>query len=81
MVSQDDLAKSYKYCRKTARTRARNFYYSFMVLPREKSDAMCAVYAFMRYCDDIADAPGIDRDRKLMLEKWRQSLELAAAGD
>ena len=35
--------------------RPRTFYWSFRVLPREKSDAMCAVYAFMRRADDLAD--------------------------
>lgn len=68
------LARSYKYCREVARKRARNFYYSFMVLPREKSDAMCAVYAFMRFCDDIADDPSFDGDRRQMLERWRGTL-------
>ena len=75
------LLDSYCYCRKVAKQRAGNFYYSFMVLPREKSNAMCAVYAFMRYCDDIADDPSIGRNKTLMLEKWRESLENAAAGD
>ena len=76
-----EIAKSYRYCRAVARRRARNFYYSFLVLPREKSDAMCAVYAFMRYCDDIADEPGIDRDKHRMLENWRESLAGAERGD
>lgn len=76
-----DLERSYRYCRNIARKRARNFYYSFIVLPREKSDAMCAVYAFMRFCDDIADDPGIDGDRERMLAKWGKSLVKAAQGD
>jgi len=78
---QDQLARSYRYCREVARKRARNFYYSFLVLPREKSDAMCAVYAFMRYCDDIADDESASGDKRRLLEKWRASLEKAAHGD
>ena len=31
-----------------ARSRARNFYYSFVLLPKPQRNAMCAVYAFMR---------------------------------
>src|ERR1017187_7384776 len=77
----DDLRESYRYCRGVARDRAKNFYYSFIVLPREKRDAMCAVYAFMRYCDDIADEPGIARDKEAMLAKWRAALDLAARGE
>jgi phytoene synthase len=49
------VEESFAYCRHTARSRARNFYYSFLLLPREERDAMCAVYAFMRNSDDITD--------------------------
>lgn len=79
-LAQDELTDSYRHCRQVARKRARNFYYSFLVLPRAKSDAMCAVYAFMRYCDDIADDPEVRGDRRRMLEKWRESLEGAMQG-
>jgi len=54
----DDVALSYRYCRRVARSRARNFYYSFVLLSRPQRDAMCAMYAFMRYCDDLSDEPG-----------------------
>lgn len=70
-----NLTDSYRCCREIARERAKNFYYAFMVLPREKRDAMCAVYAFMRYCDDIADDPSIEQDKHQMLNKWRASLD------
>ncbi len=49
------LAESFRYCRRVTRNRARNFYYSFVLLRREEHDAMCALYAFMRYCDDLSD--------------------------
>jgi phytoene synthase len=65
------LADSYAFCRGIARKRARNFYYSFVLLPRERRDAMCAVYAFMRYCDDLSDEPGASREA---LERWRCAL-------
>ncbi len=71
----EELELSYRYCREVAHKRARNFYYSFVVLPREKRDAMCAVYAFMRYCDDLADDPDLDLNRAEMLERWRRSLD------
>ena len=48
------LTDSYRHCRIVARTEARNFYYSFLVLPAERRAAMCAIYAFMRYSDDIS---------------------------
>lgn len=77
----DELGNSYAYCRALARKRARNFYYAFAVLPKDKRDAICAVYAFLRYCDDIADDPGIATNRTRLLEAWREALDLAIGGD
>lgn len=53
-----ELADSYAWCERIARTRAKNFYYSFLLLDRPRRQAMCAVYAFMRICDDLSDEPG-----------------------
>ncbi len=71
------LDESYAFCRRVARTRAKNFYYSFVLLPREQRNAMCAIYAFMRYCDDLSDEPGATREP---LERWRCALVDAFAG-
>ena len=49
------LEEAYAACRAIAKREAKNFYYAFRVLPKAKSDAMCAVYAFMRRADDLAD--------------------------
>jgi phytoene synthase len=71
------LEQSYAHCRVIARQRARNFYYSFILLPPEKKNAMCAMYAFMRYCDDLSDEPGATRSA---IDRWRDSLTAALAG-
>jgi phytoene synthase len=71
------LEDSYAHCRRVARTRARNFYYSFVLLSRRQRDAMCAVYAFMRHCDDLSDEPGASRKA---LDDWRALLDQALAG-
>jgi 15-cis-phytoene synthase len=73
----NELAASYEHCRLVARRRAKNFYYSFLLLPREKRDAMCAIYAFMRYCDDLSDEPGATREP---LDRWREALDHAMEG-
>jgi phytoene synthase len=71
------LEESYAQCRRVARTRARNFYYSFVLLSRAQRDAMCAVYAFMRICDDLSDEPGANR---ASIEQWRKALDGALEG-
>ena len=72
-----ELDRSYAHCRAVARHRAKNFYYSFLLLPRAQRNAMCAVYAFMRYCDDLSDEPGASM---APLERWRIALDHALAG-
>jgi phytoene synthase len=76
-------AEAYRFCRHIARREAKNFYWAFRVLPRPKSDAMCAVYAFMRRADDISDdeSKPIDARREemaLWLKAWRDSRSLHA---
>src|SRR5713101_6456822 len=39
---------------------------------------MCAIYAFMRYCDDISEAEGASRQA---IEEWRSDLNRALQGD
>ena len=46
-------------------------------LPPEKKNAMCAIYAFMRYCDDLSDEPGATRTA---MDRWREALTDALAG-
>jgi phytoene synthase len=69
--------RSYEYCRRVARRRAKNFYYSFILLSRPQRNAMCAIYAFMRYCDDLSDEPGATR---AAIDKWRAEMEAALTG-
>ena len=70
------VAEAYAFCRDVAKREAKNFYWAFRVLPRHKSDAMCAIYAFMRRADDISDdeSKPIKSRRAEMttwLEAWR----------
>jgi len=76
-----DVQASYAYCEKIARSRAKNFYYSFLLLPKSQRLAMCAMYAFMRYCDDLSDdlthGPA---HAAAEIDRWRRDLTAALAG-
>ena len=75
-------AEAYAVCREVARREAKNFYWAFRVLPRAKSDAMCAVYAFMRRADDLSDDETITLDeRRRMMEEWTSGWCGFAAGE
>ena len=65
------LVASYAWCRNLTRDRARNFYYAIRMLPAPRRDAMCAVYAFFRECDDLSDE-GQTQQRREGLERWRE---------
>jgi phytoene synthase len=85
-ITEARTAVAYLFCRDVAKREAKNFYWAFRVLPRAKSDAMCAVYAFMRRADDLADdeSKSIDTRRAEMsswLQSWRESRTHAPSTD
>src|SRR5580700_8319456 len=76
-----NLDQSYAYCEHVAKTQARNFYYSFLTLPADRKAAMCAVYAFFRYSDDVSDEEGEGDVKADRMKRWRAALDSALAGD
>ena len=58
-----------------------SFYYSFAVLPKQKRDAISAVYAFCRYTDDIVDEGTDEGAKSILLRKWRMELGHALRGN
>lgn len=69
-----------EYCQDKAARSGSSFYYSFLFLPKERREAITALYAFCREVDDIADECQ-DRDIALVkLEWWRQELQRTFAG-
>ncbi len=71
---------SYRWCQEVARRQAGNFYHGFHLLPRAQRLAMCALYAFMRVTDDLADEPGEIAEKRQRLARWRQQFDDALAG-
>jgi phytoene synthase len=79
--TESQLAVAYSVCRSITRSAAKNFYYAFLVLPRAKRQALCAVYAFMRRCDDIADDESLSQyDRRQKLTAWLDAFHRAQSG-
>jgi phytoene synthase len=80
------LAAAYATCRNIARREAKNFYYAFLALPLHRRNAICAIYAFMRQADDLADDESIPRDERrrrldVWLSAWRDASNGARSGD
>jgi 15-cis-phytoene synthase len=80
------LGEAYAVCNAIAQREAKNFYYSFRVLPEHKRNAMCAVYAFMRRADDISDDERLPMAERrevmaLWLEAWRTARRSGVSDD
>lgn len=80
-VTSEQLLASYRYCEEVAKTQARNFYFSFLTLPPERKSAMCAVYAFFRYSDDVSDEAAEDASKEVQMREWRAALDRALNGE
>jgi phytoene synthase len=70
-LAKVDLDKAYAVCEAIAKSKAKNFYYAFVALPVPRRNAICAIYAFMRRADDLADDEILPREERLRhLEEW-----------
>jgi phytoene synthase len=72
---------SYAHCRGVARRAASSFYLSFFLLPAAQRQAMCALYAFLRRTDDLADSAAPVAERRAALDDWRAQLDAALRGN
>jgi 15-cis-phytoene synthase len=78
----DSVAQAYAACETIARREAKNFYYAFRALPRAKRAGVCAVYAFMRHADDLADDEQLSREERLtQSQRWLEEWHRAASGE
>jgi phytoene synthase len=66
--------------RKLARAAASNFYYSFLLLPKDQRRAIKDVYEFCRLLDDVVDEDQTGRNPYAELEYWRGEIEACYRG-
>jgi len=79
--NEPSLAHAYSACRSIAKREAKNFYYAFLALPFDRRNAICAIYAFMRQADDLADEETIPRsERRHRLDAWLTAWHDTARG-
>jgi 15-cis-phytoene synthase len=73
-----EVEYAYRVCEDITRGQAANFYYGIRLLPREKRQAMSAVYAFARRVDDIGDGVEEESVKLAALAAERASLAMVA---
>ncbi len=64
-----------QYCQQKTAKSGSSFYYSFFFLPKQKREAMTALYAFCREVDDIADECTELQVAQVKLSWWRSEIE------
>lgn len=77
MPGLDERIKlAYAECRAISRRHYENFPTASLLVPRDKRDALAAIYAFARAADDYADEPGqgTTEDRLRLIAAWRKRL-------
>ena len=66
------------HSRALTRKSASNLALAFILLPREKRDAMAALYAFCRAVDNVADEDSVPAEkRREQLSAWREDIRRA----
>jgi len=58
VVEELDLAGCYELCRRVQKGHSKTYYFSTSLFPEEVRPHVHALYAFMRYADEIVDNPG-----------------------
>jgi 15-cis-phytoene synthase len=77
------LAESYELCRKVQKAHSRTYYFSTRLFPAEVRPRVHALYAFMRYADEIVDTPhDLPLDAQLsVLEEFEDETMAAVSGE
>jgi phytoene synthase len=68
------IEQAYAACEEITRTEARNFHYGIRLLPTEKRNALCALYALARRIDDIGDGDLPLGEKQAALAEVRKDL-------
>jgi len=71
-----DVAGSYEFCARLARSHYENFTVASWLMPREMRPHMYAIYAYARMADDFAD----EHHDLAMLDDWERQLDQAYDG-
>ena len=81
LANARSVAASYTECNRIARAARSSFYLAFFGLPKQKRNALFALYSFMRLVDNVSDDPGDVDSKRRGLARWRALLDEAVAGN
>jgi phytoene synthase len=79
-IDAPTLGAAKAHARRLVERSGTSFYWGMRLLPREKREAMFAVYAFCREVDDIADGELPAEEKHRALNAWRDEVEALYQG-
>jgi len=74
------MAGTQAYIPTLEQSRQSNFYFSFLILPKPKREAIETIYAFCRTTDDIVDEAGDEGEKHARLLSWMDELKRSLYG-
>lgn len=72
--------EAYEICRQITAEYAKTFYLGTLLMPKEKSKAIWAIYAWCRLTDELVDGDKAQYTTEATLIEWEQQLESVFAG-
>ncbi len=82
-VGDLSLGECYELCRRVEKSHSRTYYFSTCLFPEGVRSHVYALYAFMRYADEIVDNPGITTldEQLVVLEAFEEETLATVAGE
>lgn len=80
-MSKMSLNEAQSYCRSLTLKHGENFSVLTRLVPKRMQNGMCAVYAFCRWADDLADEIADPDESMILLSWWRDQLNACFAGE
>ncbi len=74
------VTESYEYCRQITADYAKTFYLGTLLMPKEKSKAIWAIYAWCRRTDELVDGEKARFTTDETLARWEEQLESVFVG-
>ncbi len=74
------VEESYEYCRQVTARYSKTFYLGTLLMPKEKRNAIWAIYVWCRRTDELVDGPQAANTTHETLDLWERHLESVFAG-
>jgi phytoene synthase len=74
------VSEAYEYCRQITAKYSKTFYLGTLLMPKEKREAIWAIYVWCRRTDELVDGPDAALTTPETLDHWERQLESVFAG-